>query len=68
MTIKIGIKVDPTRCEGFGSCVITAPDIFALGDDGRAKLIVSKVGVERIDEVRRAAYNCPVSAIEFKEE
>ena len=68
MTIKIGIKVDPTRCEGFGNCVITAPDIFARGDDGRAKLIVSKVGIERIDEVRRAAYNCPVSALEFKEE
>jgi ferredoxin len=68
MTIKIGIKVDPTRCEGFGNCVMAAPDIFALGDDGWAKLIVSEVGVERIEEVRRAAYNCPVSAIELKEE
>jgi ferredoxin len=68
MTTKIGIKIDPARCEGFGNCVMTAPDIFALGDDGRAQLIVSEVGVRRIEEVRRAAYNCPVSAIEFKEE
>jgi ferredoxin len=68
MTIKIGIKVDPTRCDGFGDCVMAAPDIFALGDDGRAKLIVREVGVQRFEEVRRAAYNCPASAIEFKEE
>src|SRR5258708_13651049 len=68
MTIKIVIKIDPTRCEGFANCVMAAPDIFALGDDGRAKLLVSEVGVQRIEEVRRAAYNCPVSAIELKEE
>lgn len=68
MTIKIRIEVDPTRCDGFGNCVMVAPNIFDLDDEGRVRLKLAEVGIDQREAVRRAAYDCPVSAITFKEE
>jgi ferredoxin len=68
MAIKIRIQVDAARCDGFGNCVMSAPDIFDLDEDGRVRLKLEEVGAERFDAVRRAAYDCPVSAIAFTEE
>lgn len=66
MTIKI--KVDLTRCDGFGNCVIAAADIFELDDDGRVRLKQEAVGDERLDAVRRAVYDCPTNAIAYTQE
>jgi ferredoxin len=33
------IAVDPARCEGHASCVMTAPTVFDLDDEGRAEVL-----------------------------
>jgi ferredoxin len=66
--VTIHIKIDPTRCEGFGNCVNAAPDIFEVDDDGRVCLRKDVVGDDRIDVVRRAVYDCPVNVISYTQE
>lgn len=66
MTIRI--RIEPTRCEGFGNCINAAPDIFELDADGRVCLRKETVGDDRIDVVRRAVYDCPVNVISYTEE
>jgi ferredoxin len=66
--VTIHIKIDPTRCEGFGNCVNAAPDIFEVDDDGRVCLRRNVVGDDRIDVVRRAVYDCPVNVISYTQE
>ena len=66
MTVRI--KIEPTRCEGFGNCVNAAPDLFDLNDDGRVVLKKDTVDDSRIDVVRRAVYDCPVNVISFTQE
>ena len=67
-TIKISI--DPARCDGFGNCVMAAPGIFELTDEGKATLVAGSMAVDdgKRELVVRAAYDCPVSAISFHED
>jgi len=66
--VTVRIKIEPTRCEGFGNCVNAAPDLFDLNDDGRVVLKKDTVDDSRIDVVRRAVYDCPVNVISFTQE
>ena len=60
-TNRILIEVDRDLCIGSGDCVESAPDVFALDDDGKA--IVLDPDAQPVDEVVEAARNCPVTAI-----
>jgi ferredoxin len=66
--VTIRIKIEPTRCEGFGNCVYAAPDIFELDADGRVRLKEETVADDRMDVVRRAVYDCPVNVISYAQE
>jgi ferredoxin len=66
--VTIRIRIESTRCEGFGNCINAAPDIFELDADGRVCLKKETVGDDRIDVVRRAVYDCPVNVISYTEE
>lgn len=65
------VEVDQDRCQSAGYCVRTAPEIFALDDDGivaiRAAGRLSAGPVEvapaDLDQVDRAAWDCPAAAI-----
>jgi ferredoxin len=58
---KIG--VDRDACMGSGNCAFWAPGVFDLDEDGIAIVVGDALG--RDEEVRRAALNCPTSAIRF---
>jgi ferredoxin len=58
---RILVEVDRHLCFGFGDCVDTLPDVFALDDD--AKAIVLDPDAADVDEITEAAQNCPVDAI-----
>jgi ferredoxin len=66
--VTIRIKIDPSRCEGFGNCINAAPDIFDLDDDGKVVLKKDTVEDQRLEVVRRAVYDCPVNVISFTQE
>ena len=58
---RIEITVDRALCIGSGDCVDTAPDVFELDEEDKAR-VIDPDGAP-IDEVLEAAANCPVTAI-----
>jgi ferredoxin len=50
-------------CQGCGVCEATAPDVFSVGDDGTAAVLVDVVPAELEQDVRDAAYACPTESV-----
>jgi ferredoxin len=65
--MAIKIIIDRAACDGFGNCVHAAEHLFALGDDGIAMLKAGAADSATLEDVQRAAYDCPTSAISFIE-
>ncbi|SFF39312.1 ferredoxin [Actinacidiphila alni] len=61
------VTVDPGRCDGYGNCVMTVPDVFDLDDEGRAVVVEDEVEPGRAD-VLRAVVACPYTAISTHED
>lgn len=63
------IKVEANResCEGFGTCVLAAEDIFDLDDEGIVIVKQELVADDLLEQVRRAAYDCPTDSLSFIE-
>lgn len=57
-------KVDSDVCIGCGACVSVAPDVFEIGDDGKAH-VKDPEGADE-EEVKQAADVCPVDAIKLE--
>lgn len=58
---RIRIDVDVGLCIGSGDCVDTAPEVFELDADDKAR-VIDPDGAD-VDVVIEAARNCPVTAI-----
>jgi ferredoxin len=63
----IEIKLDRRTCQGYGNCVLVAPELFDLDDDGLAVVRQSHVEDDQLDAVQKAAYDCPTGSIAFAE-
>jgi ferredoxin len=63
---RVSIEVDRALCYGFGDCVDTVPDVFALDDEDTA--IVLDPDAAPLDDIVEAAQNCPVDAINIVDE
>jgi ferredoxin len=59
--------VDSDYCAGHGACVVTCPEVFAIGDFGYAEVLVDEIPVSLADQVRQAAVECPTQAISVAE-
>jgi ferredoxin len=61
----VRISIDPSLCQGHGRCYDLAPDLFGADDEGYATLLVpdGRVPVDREDDARLAADNCPEAAV-----
>ncbi|HHY11641.1 MAG TPA: ferredoxin [Firmicutes bacterium] len=59
------VYVDEDLCIGCGLCVDTCPDVFELGDDGKAK--AKDNAADNIDCAKDAADTCPTEAIIVEE-
>ena len=57
----IRVEVDRGLCIGSGDCVETAPAVFELDEDDKAR-VIDPDGAP-VDDVLEAARNCPVTAI-----
>ncbi len=61
------LRVDADVCQGHARCVVYAPDLIELDDDGRAHVVVSEPPPEQWEAARLAEQACPERAI-FVEE
>lgn len=57
------VTVDEDSCAGHGACAETCPEVFAIGPDGYAEILVDRIPTECDDRVRQAAEECPTRAI-----
>ncbi|MGV0724061.1 ferredoxin [Mycolicibacterium elephantis] len=57
------VKVDLNRCHGHGLCLIHAPEIFDMNDEGRSYVKAACIDGELAEQVRRAVENCPEQAL-----
>ena len=57
------VAVDDDVCRGHGVCCTLCPEVFDLGDDGYASVLVDVVPAEHEDAVRSAVTRCPERAI-----
>jgi ferredoxin len=60
------VIVDPVLCEGNGVCAEVAPEVFEVGDDDRARVLVERPGEARRAQVETAVRRCPRRAIRLQ--
>ena len=61
------VHIDPEICAGFRVCIGVCPELFAMHDDGYAKVLCAEVPSEYEELVRTAASQCPSDAISISE-
>lgn len=59
--------IDEDLCIACGNCEEECPEVFLLGDESVARVIVDDPGEELYDCVRNAAESCPTEAIKVEE-
>ena len=57
------LKADFAACQGYGNCIIAAPDAYDLDDDGVVVLLKSEIADDERARIESAAHSCPVSAL-----
>jgi len=58
------ISVDPARCQGHARCVVFAPDVFDIDDEGYSFVQPERGTCAQLSEdVQLAIANCPERAI-----
>ena len=61
------VKADLDLCESNAVCVGIAPDVFELGDDDLARVLVDDVPGDRETDVRQAVILCPKIAMKLQD-
>ncbi len=57
------IDIDRERCEGYGVCVQSAPDIFDLDDEGDPVVLRADVDRALTEGAVLAERSCPMQAV-----
>jgi len=57
------VKADLTLCQGYSNCVVEAPDIFDIGDQGTVVVLRQQIDEGERERAEAAARSCPVSAL-----
>lgn len=57
------VKVLKDVCIGCGACQAICEEVYQIGDDGLAEVIVDEVSEEVEEDAKDALENCPTSAI-----
>ena len=59
----VGVEIDSDLCQGHGVCVGEAAELFAVGDDDKARLLLPPRTAAELESLRKAARYCPTGAI-----
>ena len=61
------VTIDAGLCTGCSLCVTDVPEVFEMGDDGLAKVLVESPDGELAEKAKDEALNCPAAAILIEE-
>ena len=65
-TRPLRVVVDTDFCQGHAVCVSEAPEVFAIGDDGKVKLLDVSPSEAAVPGVVLAARHCPTGSIRLE--
>jgi ferredoxin len=58
---KLNVTVDRQKCQAYGACLKTAPEVFRLSADNKAEVLDPAAAPEEV--VLKSARGCPYRAI-----
>ena len=62
--LAMKVSIDRSKCTGYANCVDAARDVFEMGPDDIAIVLVEETSdEEQVARVRSAARLCPVKAV-----
>jgi len=61
------VVIDETLCEGNAECMKIAPEVFVVGDDDRARLVVDPPPEAVRVRIEAAVRRCPRQAIALRD-
>lgn len=59
------IKIDKKKCVGCGTCGVICPEVFELGEDGKARVKSQEFKDLKVQKIQEAVDSCPVGAIKL---
>ena len=62
------VKADFGACQGYANCVMAAPSVYDIDDDGTVVLLKAEISEEERANVEEAVNSCPVSALSIEDE
>jgi ferredoxin len=61
------VEADVTLCDGYANCVVAAPALFGLDNDGLVVVKVAEIDNESRPRAEEAVRNCPVSVLSIRD-
>lgn len=59
----IEVHADREKCQGYANCIMAAPDIFDVDDDGLVVVLRDEIDNSERDHTDEAVRSCPVAAL-----
>jgi ferredoxin len=64
----VKISADYDLCQGHAECTVEAPEVFALADNDRVRILDASPPATLADKVRAAVRYCPTRALTIEED
>jgi ferredoxin len=61
------LRVDRSKCCGYGMCAEVSPSVFSLDDNGIVVATMTKIPDDLLESAEEAAYLCPAEVIAIHE-
>jgi ferredoxin len=62
------VVVDRDLCEGNAVCMKVAPEVFVVGEDDQARILIERPDEDLREKVEAAVRRCPRQAIALRED
>ncbi|MBA3799103.1 MAG: ferredoxin [Geodermatophilaceae bacterium] len=61
------LKADFEACQGYANCVVAAPEVYDIDDDGTVVLLKQEISDDERAKVDEAVNSCPTSALSIED-
>lgn len=66
--MSLSVVADLNACQGYVCCVIEAPEIFDVDDDGKVRVLQVNPSGDQQSELAAAVRSCPARALSLRED